>query len=94
MGTVRNFPLTSIDSGSAAVKFLFAETIEEFDTPLVVVQCKVSFGDKKERGLRLDLDKAAFIDSLENEEADHAIAKAAFRIVSYLGTARYQFDRI
>ncbi len=57
-----------------------------------MVRCKVSWGSLQERGLRLDLDKMAFIDRLDNEEADKAIANAAPEIVKQLSTVSYKIS--
>jgi hypothetical protein len=76
--------------GTDAVEFVSAEVLSDFRIPLVLVRCRVPKTRAKECGLRLDMDKQAFLDVLEDEEADFAISKSAPSIVKYLYETIYK----
>jgi hypothetical protein len=74
---------------SPDVTFSDAEYLSEFNIPLVVVYCRIRGKDELE-GLRLDLDKMAFIDHLDNEAIDTAINSAAEELVLRLTSEIYR----
>lgn len=66
------------------LEFLRAETSAKYRTPFVLVRYALMGAEQKE-GLRLDLDKRAFLDHLEDSSLEAAVAKEAQTIASLVG---------
>jgi hypothetical protein len=89
MAETKIYSLETIKSGTDTVEFLSAEVLSEFRIPLVLVLCRLP-KKKTKCGLRLDMDKKAFLDVLDDDEADFAISKSAPSIVQYLYETIYK----
>lgn len=66
------------------VEFLRAETSAKYRTPFVLVRYALN-GDEQKEGLRLDLDKRAFLDHFEDPSLEAALAQAAGPIAEIVG---------
>ena len=74
---------------SPDVTFSDAEYLSAFNIPLVVVYCRIRGKDELE-GLRLDLDKMAFIDHLDHGKIDTVINSIAGELVLRLTSEIYR----
>lgn len=66
------------------VEFLRAETSAKFRTPFVLVRYALKGAEQKE-GLRLDLDKCAFLDHFEDSSLEATVATEAPTIAKIVG---------
>ncbi len=66
------------------VEFLRAETAAKYRTPFVLVRYALNGAEQKE-GLRLDLDKRAFLDHFEDSSLEASVAKEARTIAEFVG---------
>jgi hypothetical protein len=89
MPQTKSFDLDRVDSKSPIVKFLSAEIMTDVDLPLVIVWCHISTVRPERQGLRLDMDKEAFLDYVEDENANRAIANVAADVAHYISEVRY-----
>jgi hypothetical protein len=70
------------------IELFAAEISKDYPYPLVLVWYSIN-GKKKEKGLRLDLDKEVFLDHLHDEEKDAAIQALAPRVAEYVAQRLY-----
>ncbi len=66
------------------VEFLRAETSAKYRTPFVLVRYALHGAEQKE-GLRLDLDKRAFLDHFEDSSLEATVAREAAAIAEFVG---------
>jgi len=66
------------------VEFLRAETSAQVRTPFVLVRYALNGAEQKE-GLRLDLDKRAFLDHFEDSSLEATVATEALTIAKIVG---------
>lgn len=70
--------------GGGPLEFLVAEVpIAEHHIPFVLIRYSIA-GERQKYALRLDLDKQAFIDHMENSEQEAVARKAARSIAKFL----------
>lgn len=65
-----------VTGGGKVLSFLRAETSAKYRTPFVLVRYAINGIEQKE-GLRLDLDKRAFLDHLEDPSLEASVANFA-----------------
>lgn len=66
------------------VEFLRAETAAKQRTPFVLIRYALNGTEQKE-GLRLDLDKRAFLDHFEDSSLEATVAKEARTLAEFIG---------
>ena len=75
--------LSAVNVPGASIRFTQAVRVVGRQSPFILV-CYEENGYQPEYGLRLDLDKKAFLDHLSNPEADALIKGAASRITDFI----------
>jgi hypothetical protein len=81
-------PLHGRVAGGNDIEFVEAELSTKYDVPFALVRYTLQ-GKKQKTGLRLDLDKQAFIDHFEGDpEREKTLVLAAPEIVKILGTTK------
>lgn len=66
-----------------SIEFLNARISDEYFVPLAVVNYRLN-GRDEELGLRLDMNKRAFLDHLTNTNQEEFLQQSAPKIVKYL----------
>lgn len=97
MAPTQTYPLQELEIGTDAIQFVSAELLADFDIPLAIVWCQISEFENRDqrRGMRIDLDKRAFIDHVDdNEEIERVMTEAAPKIVRFISELRYRFPVI
>lgn len=75
---------------SHALAFLWAEMSTRYLLPFARIRYAL-YGQEQEQGLRLDVDKQVFLDSIpDHQEMDAILHKVAPEIVRYLGSVLYK----
>ena len=87
MGKFRRIDLSKAVPQSGPLRFLYADISANTQVPFATVYY-ASDGRKERYGLRLDLDKRAFLDHFDDEEKQHALIGSASAILSAV-TARF-----
>jgi hypothetical protein len=86
---VRAIDLKGYIPNGASIEFLRAEVaVGEYRVPVALIRYALQ-GVEQDLGLRLDMDKRAFIDHFDEEELEQAAQKAIPKIVEVVGSALY-----
>jgi hypothetical protein len=86
---VRAIDLKGQIPNGASIEFIRAEVaIGQYRSPFALVRYALQ-GVEQDLGLRLDMDKEAFIDHFDDDELESAIQNAAPKIADVVGAALY-----
>jgi hypothetical protein len=94
---IEKIPLEGRIKGGASLEFISVEVPFEPDRyiPFALVRYRIA-GERKNDGLRLDLDKATFADHFADEERERVLRAAGPQIVKIAGDAlrRLTYERL
>lgn len=91
MSNVLTVDLKGRVKGGASIEFLRAEMNGSMVTPFALIRYAVD-GIEPKTGLRIDLDKRAILDRLDDPETDAVIERAGPQIAEVIGPVAYQRD--
>lgn len=89
---VRTIDLKGYIPNGNSLEFLRAEVaVGQYRSPFALIRYALE-GVEQNLGLRLDMDKRAFIDHFEEEDLESAIQKAAPKIAELVGSSLHSQD--